>query len=274
MKLPKGLIFVVLAGLAGLVAVFAINRYITAKTHVVEKPTGQVVVAASEISPGMALTPGMLKIVNYPAESVPATAIRSTGELNERVASIKIEKGEAILPSKLAPKGTPAGLVGTLKENKRAFTVRVDDVSGVAGFIYPGNRVDVLMDLQIPNCSEHFSKIILEDVEVLTTGQIWEPNKDNKPVIVNTVTLGLEPDQAEKLNLASNTGKIRLTLRGPNNKNTQTPGVATGQLITANFRPNQDNKEKAKEPQLKVAKGPKKRAVEVIKGVERTNATL
>ena len=121
-----------------------------------------------------------------------------------------------------------------MSEGKRAVSVRVDDVSGNAGFIRPGDHVDVLMTMQVPNAQdEHFSKTILQNIVVLSSGQIWEQQQqDQKPVIVKTVTLEVKPEEGEVLDLASNQGKIRLALRSRNNREvTATNGVVSSQLV-------------------------------------------
>jgi pilus assembly protein CpaB len=261
MNLPKGIPFVVLAGLVGLVATFTIHRYVTAKTTGAIKPTNQIVVAACDISPGVALSGGLIKIAQWPQDLVPAKAAATLQEVQGRVLITPVGKGEAILFTKLAPEGTEAGLGGLLDESKRALTVRVDDVSGVAGFIHPGDHVDVLVEMQMPSSSEHFSKTILQNIVILTAGQFWEQNKEQKPTVVNTVTLELTPDQAEILNLASNQGKIRLALRSRRNTAAvETRGVATSHLIGG----------ETKDPR---APG-RANSVEVIKGLERTQASL
>jgi pilus assembly protein CpaB len=265
LNLPKGFSYVVAAVVIGVVATFGIHRYITAKTRVPTVVTAPVAVATSDVAPGTALTAEMAKIASWPKELIPAQAVTSLSQLHGRVAMMPIAQGEPILNRKLAPEGTAAGLSGLLDLNKRALTVRVDDVSGVAGFIHPGNRVDVLADIKVPDGKEHVSKTILQNILVLTAGQVWEQKGDNKPVVVNTVTLELEPDQAEILNLASNEGKIRLSLRNFRNMGTvETEGVATSQIIDGGAR-------------KKVAEAPTQkdeRTVEVIKGLERTKTTL
>jgi pilus assembly protein CpaB len=143
----------------------------------------------------------------------------------------------------------------------------VDEVTGVAGFIHPGDHVDVLMDLSIQEQKEHFSKTILHDISVLTIGQIWEQKGDNKPMVVNTVTLELTPEAAEVLNLASNEGKIRLALRNRNNKTVaQTAGVTTAILING-----AEAKRETKEAAQPVRDD---KRVEVIKGLDRSEAKL
>ena len=115
-------------------------------------------------------------------------------EVEGRVVKVPIPQGNPVLFSMLAPEGTAAGLSGILSDEKRALTVKVDEVAGVAGFIHPGDHVDVLVDLPLQEAKDHFSKTILNDILVLTTGQIWQQKGENKPVVVNTVTLELTPE--------------------------------------------------------------------------------
>lgn len=268
MKLPKGIIYIGLAVLAGLVATVSIHRYVSVKTRVVEKPTARVLVATADIAPGTALTSTVVKTVSWPQELVPPGAPASFEAVKDRVLIIPVSKGEPILLSKLAPEGTAAGLSGLLGDGKRAMTVRVDDVSGLAGFVKPGDHVDVLMSIAVPGQSEeHYSKTILQNIVVLSSGQIWEQQqKDQKPVIVNTVTLEVTPEQGEVLNLASTQGKIRLALRSRNNLEVaQTSGVVTSQLVGPM------SPKTAKSPPV-ATKG--EMTVEVIKGMERTKATI
>ena len=270
LNLPRGTIFLAAAVVAGLVATFGIHRYVSIKTRVVEAPTRQVFIATADISPGTALSGQVVKPVTWPQAVIPPNCASSMRELDNRVVKVPIPQGNPVLFSMLAPVGTAAGLSGILADGKRALTVKVDEVAGVAGFIHPGDRVDVLMDMamQGENKSEHFSKTILHDISILTTGQTWEQKGDNKPVVVNTVTLELTPEQAEVLNLASNQGKIRLALRNRNNRTVAaTQGVTTSTLIGGGV---------LKPPESKSAVQPVREAkkVEVIKGLDRTDAKL
>lgn len=269
MRLPKGIIYIIMASSVGLVAMFTVDRYTTAKIKGHVKPTGPVVIAESDIHPGTALNSKLIKAVAWPKELIPPQAAGSAPELDGRVVKAEISKGEPILLTKLAPEGTAAGLSGLVSVGKRAFTVRVDDVSGVAGFIHPADQVDILAELPIPNSQEHFSKTIVQNVKVLTAGQVWEQKGDLKPTVVSAVTLELTPEQGEVLNLASNQGKIRLVLRNRASLDyAATPGVATSQLINRG--------DKIATPE--VAPAPKEtkegRTVEVIKGLARSTASL
>jgi pilus assembly protein CpaB len=210
----------------------------------------------------------VVKKVSWPQELVPQGAPASYEAVKDRVVIIRLSKGEPILLNKLAPEGTAAGLGGLLSDGKRAMTVRVDDVSGIAGFIKPGDHVDVLMSIPVPNESEQqFSKVILQNIVALSTGQIWEQQQqDQKPVIVKTVTLEVTPDEGEILNLASNQGKIRLALRSRNNRETAyTRGVNTSQLVTAPTKESSPVVPTTSKRDL---------AIEVIKGMDRSKASI
>jgi pilus assembly protein CpaB len=268
LNMPRGTIFLIAAVVAGTVATFAIHRYVSFKTRVPVAATRQAFIAAKDISPGTALSGLAVKSVNWPPEVIPPNCASAMREIEGRVVKVPIPQGNPILFSMLAPEGTAAGLSGILEDGKRALTVKVDEVAGVAGFVHPGDRVDVLVDLPLKEHAEHFSKTILHDISVLSTGQIWEQKGENKPMVVNTVTLELTPTDAEVLNLASNEGKIRLALRNRNNKTiAQTPGVTTSFLVNGGVKP---------EPPAKPTPIEKKieKRVEVIKGLDRSEAKL
>jgi len=267
LNLPRGTIFIAAAVVAGLIATFGIHRYVSIKTRVVETPTRQVFIATADISPGTALSGAAVKAVTRPQAVIPPNCASTMREIEGRVVKVPIFKENLVLLSMLAPEGTAAGLSGILDDGKRALTVKVDEVAGVAGFIQPGDHVDVLVDLAMKATQEHFSKTILHDIAVLTTGQIWQQKgDDNKPVVVNTVTLELTPHQSEVLNLASNEGKIRLALRNRNNKTiAQTEGVTTSFLLSGVT----DKKEQAVAVPARAEKN-----IEVIKGLDRSEAKL
>ncbi len=267
-NLPKGMTYLALALVAGLLATFGMHRYVVNKTQVVTAPTGKVAVATGDIAPGTALTAGSLKLVSWPQELIPPQCAAGLNQVEGRVVTFPISTGEPIMFSKLAPVGAAAGLSSLLDESKRALTVRVDDVTGVAGFLHPRDRVDVLADMKLKGVDENYSKVILQDITVLSIGQIWQQTGEDKPTVVNAVTLELTPEQTEVLNLASNEGKIRLALRGGRNKATvETSGVASSSLFASMLKPPPEDPKSQKE-------GRPERCVEVIKGCERSKATL
>jgi pilus assembly protein CpaB len=273
MKLSKGTLFMVVAGLVGLMASYGVHRYISTQTKVVVKPVSQVVVATGDISPGTVLNPAMMKTVSWPEELIPPRAVANMHQVEGRVVSNPVSAGEPVLLTKLAAEGTSAGLAALLSEGKRALSVRVDDVSGVAGFVHPGDHVDVLMEIAMPSSNEHFSKTILQNIVVLTAGQTWEQVRDQKPSVVNTVTLVLTPDQAEVLNLASNQGRIRLALRNRNDADAvASRGIATSSLMGESVEKTVEKVEKKEVAEQKPIDNA--RHVEVIKGLDRSRVKL
>ena len=179
--------------------------------------TNKVAVAKADISLGGRVTPELVNMVDWPATSVPPGAFTDGKLLETRVARASILRGEPIMESKLAPPGTKGGLSAVVADGKRAMTVRVNDVVGVAGFALPGNFVDILVNTQEEgakggNKDQAISKIVLERILVLAIAQ--ESSRDEtKPKVVNAVTLELTPIQAEKLDLARSVGTLSLVLR-------------------------------------------------------------
>ena len=180
--------------------------------------TNKVAVAKADISLGGRVTPELVSMVDWPASSVPPGAFTDGKLLETRVARASMLRGEPIMESKLAPPGTTGGLSAVVADGKRAMTVRVNDVVGVAGFALPGNFVDILVNTQEEgtksngNKEKPISKIVLERILVLAIAQ--ESSRDEtKPKVVNAVTLELTPIQAEKLDLARSVGTLSLVLR-------------------------------------------------------------
>ncbi len=265
MKLPKGIVNIVIAVAVGLASALIIHRTVMIRSKVEAKPASPVVVAAAEISPGTVLRAELLQTANWPQDLIPSRSVRSPQEIEGRVVVVPLGKGEPILLGKLAPEGARGGLEALLSPDKLAFTVRVDDVSGVAGFIHPGDRVDVLANLPVPTkAQEQVSRIILQDLVVLTTGQVMEQTVDKKPQVVNTVTLEVGPAQAEVLNLASTQGKIRLALRSRRNK---TAAITTG-VTTTDLAARQPRQEDSGERRMS------NRKVTIIRGMKVSEVTF
>jgi pilus assembly protein CpaB len=178
---------------------------------------GKAVVASADLPVGTKLNASQVKVVDWPADSKPAGSFSDTTAVADRVVVKPISAGDVITEQKLLPKEIKGG-AGTMTyavpEGHRAVTVGVNEVAGVAGFLAPGNRIDVVLTTQIPGrTSENISKIILQDVPILATGQISTAQPDGKPVVVPTVTLDLVPVDAEKLVLAASKGSLQLLLR-------------------------------------------------------------
>jgi pilus assembly protein CpaB len=216
MKNKRALIVMAVAILFGLTAVGLASRWLLMQPS---SNAGRIVVAAGDINLGQRLAPEMFKLADWPADSVPKGAFTDPQKLSGRVVRSSLLVGEPVSEAKLAPSGTLGGLSALINEGKRAITVRVNDVIGVAGFALPGNYVDIIVSTQkdpgpngIAGREESISKIVLERILVLAVAQ--EVNRDEtKPKVVNAVTLEVTPEQAEQLDLARSVGTLSLALR-------------------------------------------------------------
>jgi len=215
MKNKRAILVMAVAILFGCAAVVFASRWLLKQPG---SSSGRILVAATDISLGQRLTPEMFKPADWPADSVPKGAFMDPQKLGGRVLKTNLLMGEPVSEAKLAPAGTLGGLSALITEGKRAITVRVNDVIGVAGFALPGNYVDIIVSTQkdVPAGTDarqqNISKIVLERILVLAVAQ--EVNRDEtKPKVVNAVTLEVTPEQAEKLDLARSVGTLSLALR-------------------------------------------------------------
>jgi pilus assembly protein CpaB len=233
MKNMKAIVFLVLAVVMGLAAAVYAASWVAQRGNIA---SSQVVVAAVDIELGSKINPQMLTTSSWPTESVPQDAFKDVKELQDRVVKASVLRGEAIVSRKLAPVGTQGGLSAVIAEGKRAMTVRVNDVVGVAGFALPGNYVDVMLNTQQMDKvrggnANQISMTVLEHVLVLAVAQ--EAGRDEtKPKVVSAVTLELTLEDAEKLDLARSVGSLSLVLRNQLDKKTvATGGVTKSQLL-------------------------------------------
>ena len=195
----------------------------------------KVAIAAVDIGQGMRVASENVQMIDWPAGALPPGAITDVKQLEGRVTRTQIGRGEAVLETKLAPAGTTGGLSAVVAAGKRAMTVRVNDVVGVAGFALPGNYVDILVNLQETSSDsgareQSISKIVLERILVLAVAQ--ESNRDDtKPKVVNAVTLELTPDEVEKLDLVRSIGTLSLVLRNQVDPQPANTGGATRESV-------------------------------------------
>jgi pilus assembly protein CpaB len=178
-----------------------------------------VVVAGRDLTFGEDLKPGDMKVTMFPGGSVPKGSYAVVDSLVGQVTKVFLMENEPILDSKLSSKG--GGLSLLISKNKRASSIQVDKVSGVSGFILPGDRVDVILTVRGTGggSEDAIAKTILQNVEVLAAGEKTE-QKENKVITVQSVTLLVDPEGAQALALASNEGKLNLALRNPTDEDT------------------------------------------------------
>lgn len=214
MRNVRTLLMLLVAALAGLAAVVLASRWMVQQSA---GSTVKVAVANTDINLGQRLAPEFVKLVDWPRESMPPGALTDLKAIDGRVTKASVMRGEPVLESKLTPAGTKGGLSAVIADGKRAITVRVNDVVGVAGFALPGSFVDIIVNTQKDNktatgTEQSISKIVLEKILVLAVAQ--EVNRDEtKPKVVNAVTLEVSPEEAEKLDLARSVGSLSLVLR-------------------------------------------------------------
>jgi pilus assembly protein CpaB len=231
-------VILVLALLSAVAAAYLAFRFLRepAATTVESRTTSavSVVVAARDMPLGTVLSTPDVKVVDWPAAALPEGYSASPAEVVGRGILTQVRMNEPLLSTKLALAEAGGGLPIVIPEGKRGLSVQVDNVSGVAGFILPGTRVDVVVTLdQLAQYDEPVAQIVLQNIQVLTAGQTIERTVQGEPITVQEVTLLVTPEEAERLTLASTKGRIRLALRNTLDlAEVETPGVRTTQLIT------------------------------------------
>ena len=223
------------AVLFGVVAVTLVTRYI-ANAQAYTKSLNNVVIARAPIAVGTKITAEHLGTASIPNGSMPEGAFKEPEKIVGRVAIIPIGLREPVTNTKLAPEGTAGGLSAVIPEGYRAMTVKVNDVVGLSGFVMPGSFVDVVCVITPPDqqsSGNPISKIILQNIKVLASGsEIDRPKDEREPNSVKAVTLQVTPEQAEKLALAVNEGKLQLVMRNYGDQDdAQTRGVNKGTLL-------------------------------------------
>ncbi|MER8844173.1 Flp pilus assembly protein CpaB [Mesorhizobium australicum] len=217
------LIMIVLAGVFGVLAVVLVNIWLAgqrsamAQTGLVQGST--VVVAAMPLKFGDALTADKLREVAWPAGAVPTGAFKTTKDAlageGTRQALQTISANEPVLASKITGPGQRATLSAVLGEGMKAVSIRVNDVLGVAGFVFPGDRVDVLLTRSVrtdDGADKSFVDVLLQGMKVLAIDQVADESKDS-PTVVKSVTLEASTKDAQKLTLAAGAGQLSLALR-------------------------------------------------------------
>jgi pilus assembly protein CpaB len=229
------MVFVLAITAGGALAFGTYNFMQQRPAQTVSIPTRPVVVAAADLDVGAELRREDIRIIDWPANAVPANAIGDPKDVIGRGIVLPVIENEPILPNKLAQTGAGGGLPPAIPPGLRAVSVRVNEVIGVAGYVLPGTHVDVVATVAASGAStEVTSKVVLTNVQVLAAGTKIERDGENKdkPMPVSVVTLLVNPEEAERLTLASTEGKIQLALRNPLDKTMPvTQGVRPSGLL-------------------------------------------
>lgn len=216
MKNRRAILFLGLAALCGL-ATASVARKAAQKG-----PDGTpVVVAAAPASLGQAVDLSKVQIAYLPPGTIPQGAFSNPGSLASRVLARSVVPGEVILESSLLPEGAQAGLAALLGEKSRAISIQVDEFRGVAGFIQPGSKVDVLSTGNNGN-GARTTETVLQNVKVLAVDTKLDSN-DGTAAAARVVTLEVSPRQAASLTHAESQGSLKLALRNPKNEDDSRP---------------------------------------------------
>lgn len=214
-------------------------------TPVKTAPAAKLVTAAHDLQVGVLIHDQDLQEVAW-GGPIPTDAIKTRAEAVGRGVVATIYRNEPILNERLAPKGAGAGLAATIPIGKRAVALRVNEVIGLAGFVLPGMRVDVVISGTVPSMSNAWrgtlARTILQNIEVLSAGQKVQKSVDGKPEIAQVVNLLVTPDQAEALSLASTEEKVQLVLRNPlDTEEAVTHGTSVAALFGEDVKPQADH---------------------------------
>ncbi|MHB1699040.1 MAG: Flp pilus assembly protein CpaB [Acidobacteriaceae bacterium] len=184
-------------------------------THAAEHvPVARYVAPAKPLQAGEVLKAEDLELVSWPAANPIAGTFTKVDDLVGRAALYPLDKDQPITEKLLSASGAGAGLAGKIPDGMRAIALRSDEVMGVAGFLFPGSHVDVLVTYRSGSSPEPMTLTVLQDAEVLAAGQKVQPDPDGKPVTATVVTLLLTPADAQRAVLASTQGAIHFVLRG------------------------------------------------------------
>jgi pilus assembly protein CpaB len=194
-------------------------------------PKSQYVAAAANMEAGQAIRADNLRMVDWPAAMPLAGAFSNPQALVGRIVLYPLAAGEPILERQLSSPGSGNGITVKIPDGMRAISLRSDEIVGVAGFLLPGTHVDVLVTLNPGNAPDPVTFTVLQDAQVLATGEKTEPDPEGKPTVATVVTLLVKPEDAERVDLASNQGKIHFVLRnGVDREEYKGPPVMLSQL--------------------------------------------
>jgi pilus assembly protein CpaB len=210
----RSIFVLALALVCGLAAAFLARSYLQtqmAAAPAAEAATAMVAVAARDLPGGAVLRPEDVKLIGWPASTRPPEYVATTEAVVGQGLLFPVKANEPLLRSKLS--GQQGGLTAVIPQGMRAVSVKVDEVIAVAGFVVPGTRVDVVVTM--PSTAERpgTSRVLLQNIKVLASGQSIEESSEGEPKDASVITLLVTPDEAEALLLASNEGRIQLALR-------------------------------------------------------------
>ena len=235
-KSPNVFLLAVLLGALSAALIYRHLRTLRAEAEAARRPSVDIVIAKESIAIGSRIEPNQVGRAAWPADMEPEGAVHDPATVVGTIALTRLEKNQPVLQAQVTAQGT--GLLPLMiTEGMRAMSVKVDNVTGVSGFITPNSRVDVMVAGQPDGAGneQERSKVVLQNVRVLATGKSIE-QRDEKPVEVPTVTLMVTPEEAETLTLAARHEPVRLALRNFQDEAiVDTPGISSRTLFGGGF---------------------------------------
>jgi pilus assembly protein CpaB len=269
MNISRYWLMLIGATASGLLAGYVALVYVSEEPAPLEAatPSETIVVAARDLPAGTIVRREDVETVSWPGAAVPEGFATQAGEVVGRGLIVEVRENEPLLGWKLADKEAGGGLPITIPEGMRAVSVEVDEVIGVAGFVLPGTRVDVLATV-MPGSDRRqtTTRIILQNVRAVAADQRYQQDVNGEPLTVTVVTLLVTPAQAEELTLAATEGKIQLALRNTlDGEEIETSGRRINSLIAGSGGPRRSSSSPAPAPQTDP-----ERVIESYEGGSRT----
>ena len=203
-----------IALVVAVIATFGVYRILEATKASSRIATIPVVVAGKDMPEGVTIDRVGLVVAQWPAGTQPAGAYSSVDSVAGRVTRVPVYKGEAIVPGRLAPEGTGAGLEVKITPGKRAYGIRINDVASLAGMVQPNSRVDIMVVINDPEQQKQVATLFMQNMRVLAIGAAPERAQDGRPISAAVASIEVTPAEAERLAIAAAQGSLQLLLRG------------------------------------------------------------
>jgi pilus assembly protein CpaB len=245
-----------IALVVAVIATFGVYRVLEATKASSKIATVPVVVAAKDMPEGVTIDRVALVVAQWPAGTQPAGAYNSVDSVVNRVTRVAVYKGEALVPGRLAPEGTGAGLEVKITPGKRAYGIRINDVASLAGMVQPNSRVDIMVVIDDPEQNKRVAKLFMENMRVLAIAAATERAQNGAPISAAVASIEVTPTEAERLAIAAAQGALQLVLRGYGDPDSVTTKGADARDVLADLKRSKSVEVRREEPPRRTAQKP------------------